>query len=212
MFEVSHLWRTQSKVAPKERAGEPEQGRAQHAPGTRASEPDRTATRSGCCGPCRDEASACPFKVTNWAEYDPGLRCRDSLTLWVTDEAIQGWQAAPPYRNDLGLDHDQEQSRTSVARSPAARSGRCRIGNVTAEGTYDGMPTYDAAVVHGKNITVVVPPTVTAVLNADAVLNPSQRDQHIAMILAKGRPGWQKETEYGQRSPATSWVTRQPNA
>ena len=35
------------------------------------------------------------FKVTNWAEYDAGLRRRGSLTLWVTDEAIAGWQAAP---------------------------------------------------------------------------------------------------------------------
>lgn len=35
------------------------------------------------------------FKVTNWAEYDAGLRRRGSLTLWVTDEAIAGWQAPP---------------------------------------------------------------------------------------------------------------------
>jgi hypothetical protein len=35
-------------------------------------------------------------KVTNWAEYDAGLRRRGSLTLWMTDEAIAGWQAAPP--------------------------------------------------------------------------------------------------------------------
>ena len=35
------------------------------------------------------------FKVTNWAEYDDGLRRRGSLTLWVTDEAIASWQAAP---------------------------------------------------------------------------------------------------------------------
>ena len=35
------------------------------------------------------------FKVTNWAEYEAGLRRRGSLTLWVTDEAIANWQAAP---------------------------------------------------------------------------------------------------------------------
>jgi hypothetical protein len=27
------------------------------------------------------------FKVTNWAEYNAGLRRRGSLTLWVTDRA-----------------------------------------------------------------------------------------------------------------------------
>lgn len=35
------------------------------------------------------------FKVTNWAEYDAGLRRRGSLTLWVTDEAMANWQAPP---------------------------------------------------------------------------------------------------------------------
>ncbi len=32
-------------------------------------------------------------KVTNWAEYDAGLRARGSLTVWFTAEAIQGWRA-----------------------------------------------------------------------------------------------------------------------
>jgi len=34
-------------------------------------------------------------KVTNWGEYDASLRQRGSLTLWFSDEAIAGWQAAP---------------------------------------------------------------------------------------------------------------------
>lgn len=33
------------------------------------------------------------FKVTNWAEYEAGLRRRGSLTLWVTPEALSSWQA-----------------------------------------------------------------------------------------------------------------------
>ncbi len=32
-------------------------------------------------------------KVTNWAEYDVGLRARGSLTVWFTAEAIEGWRA-----------------------------------------------------------------------------------------------------------------------
>lgn len=35
------------------------------------------------------------FKVTNWAEYEAGLRRRGSLTLWVTEAAIDAWLAAP---------------------------------------------------------------------------------------------------------------------
>ena len=34
-------------------------------------------------------------KVTNWAEYDAALRHRGSLTVWVSNEAIAGWRAAP---------------------------------------------------------------------------------------------------------------------
>jgi len=33
------------------------------------------------------------MKVTNWAEYNAGLRRRGSLTLWVTEETIAAWQA-----------------------------------------------------------------------------------------------------------------------
>ena len=51
------------------------------------------------------------FKVTNWAEYDAGLRRRGSLTLWVTDEAMANWQAAPqltaggqPCYSDLAIE------------------------------------------------------------------------------------------------------------
>src|ERR1035438_345234 len=34
------------------------------------------------------------FSVKNWAEYDAGLRRRGSLTLWVSAEVLDGWQAA----------------------------------------------------------------------------------------------------------------------
>src|SRR5215213_979032 len=34
-------------------------------------------------------------RVTNWAEYDAGLRARGSLTVWFTPEAVAAW-AAPP--------------------------------------------------------------------------------------------------------------------
>ncbi|MFC7556255.1 IS5 family transposase [Pseudoroseomonas wenyumeiae] len=34
-------------------------------------------------------------KVTNWSEYDAGLRARGSLTVWFTEEAISAWEAEP---------------------------------------------------------------------------------------------------------------------
>ena len=33
------------------------------------------------------------FRVTNWAEYEAGLRRRGSLTLWITPEALAKWRA-----------------------------------------------------------------------------------------------------------------------
>ncbi|MBP2444088.1 hypothetical protein JOH51_001527 [Rhizobium leguminosarum] len=40
------------------------------------------------------------FKVTNWPEYEAGLRERGSLTLWLTPEALAGWTA--PRRTTRG--------------------------------------------------------------------------------------------------------------
>ncbi|SDB74097.1 IS5 family transposase [Belnapia rosea] len=34
-------------------------------------------------------------RVTNWVEYDAGLRARGSLTVWFTPEAIEAWKAEP---------------------------------------------------------------------------------------------------------------------
>jgi hypothetical protein len=42
---------------------------------------------------CRHHIPKMKFRVKNWAEYDVGLRRRGSLTLWVTPEVLDGWQA-----------------------------------------------------------------------------------------------------------------------
>jgi len=43
----------------------------------------------------RHHIPAQQHRVTNWAEYDAGLRARGSLTVWFTAEAIGAWCAAP---------------------------------------------------------------------------------------------------------------------
>src|SRR4051812_34037114 len=40
------------------------------------------------------------YKVTNWRDYEAGLRQRGPLTIWFTEEAIAAWRAAP--RTTLG--------------------------------------------------------------------------------------------------------------
>jgi hypothetical protein len=44
---------------------------------------------------CRHHIPKQQHRVTNWAEYDAGLRARGSLTVWFTPEAIAAWAAAP---------------------------------------------------------------------------------------------------------------------
>ena len=34
-------------------------------------------------------------KVTNWGAYNASLRQRGSLTVWLSEEAIANWRAAP---------------------------------------------------------------------------------------------------------------------
>ena len=34
-------------------------------------------------------------RVTNWRDYEAGLRQRGSLTIWFSEEAIAAWRAAP---------------------------------------------------------------------------------------------------------------------
>jgi transposase len=74
------------------------------------------------------------------------------------------------------------------------------IGSVTADGAYDGAPTYAAIAARAGTIPVIIPPHVTAVPSDDAAHCPTQRDQHIALLADKGRLGWQKETNYGKRA------------
>jgi hypothetical protein len=74
-----------------------------------------------------------------------------------------------------------------------------RIARVTADGAYDGGPTYATIAAHGDDIEVVIPPRSTAVPGGEQ--GPlAQRDRHLEMITEQGRLAWQKATDYGQRS------------
>src|SRR5450756_1578318 len=238
--------------------------------------------------------------VTNWAQYEAGLRRRGSLTMWITEEAIDGWEAARrstpggqatysdgaietclmlrtvfklPLRQAEGLmlsvvellgcemavpDHTTVSRRAVSLPSIAevqvpdgplhvlidstglkvygagewlvekhgqkgrrgwrklhlavhADSGQIvaqtltekemgdpsqvgplldqiqDIEQVTADGAYDGAPTYQTVAQHGAHIRIVIPPHVTAVLSDEAGHGPSQR-------------GWPYRLDRGQRA------------
>jgi len=61
-----------------------------------------------------------------------------------------------------------------------------RIGQFTADGAYDGKPTYDAVTDHSAAAVIVIPPRANAIEPAGDQ-SPGQRDQHIAAISRDGR-------------------------
>jgi len=254
------------------------------------------------------------FKVTNWQEYEAGLRRRGSMTLWVTPEALNGW-AAPrrktrggqPRYSDLAIettlmlgmvfglrlrqsegllssvldlmgldlpvcDHTTlsrgartwmpSAERRAAADGPLhvlvdstglkiygagqwrdekhgaksrrgwrklhlaldADSGEIiahsltdqetgdasqleplldqiddEIGRFTADGAYDGYPTYDAVLRHSASAKVVIPPRSSAIKQPN-ILASCLRDDHIASIQIDGRLKWQDGTGYGKRA------------
>jgi hypothetical protein len=81
------------------------------------------------------------------------------------------------------------------------------LGQVTADGAYDGDPTYQTIAAHGDDIKVVIPPRSTAVSSGEED-SPTQRDRHLAMITEHGRLAWQAATGYGQRSLVETTIGR----
>jgi hypothetical protein len=61
------------------------------------------------------------------------------------------------------------------------------ISQFTADGAYDGIPTYDAVARHGCDAAAVIPPRVNAVYRSNTGID-SQRDRHVAAINTDGRP------------------------
>lgn len=74
------------------------------------------------------------------------------------------------------------------------------IGQVTADGAYDGEPTYETIVKRDPQINVVLPPRATAQPSAQFETNPTTRDTHLLMIQSLGRVGRQEAVGYGTRA------------
>jgi hypothetical protein len=73
------------------------------------------------------------------------------------------------------------------------------IGQFTADGAYDGDPTYRSVLKHSAAAKIAVPPRSTAV-ESDGTGPPGQRDGHIRTIANDGRLKWQDATGYGRRA------------
>ncbi|ANP89315.1 IS5 family transposase [Rhizobium leguminosarum] len=73
------------------------------------------------------------------------------------------------------------------------------IDQFTADGAYDGDPSYDAVLRHSPGARVVIPPRSNAVERPNAPAS-CQRDDHIAFMQIDGRLKWQTSTGYGKRA------------
>ena len=251
--------------------------------------------------------------VTHWREYEGGLRRRGSLTLWITERAINGWSAVhlstprgqATYSDgaiqtclmlraafklalrqaeglmssimellgcELAVPNHSTVSRRSALRESISRgplpsgplhvlidstglkvygagqwqaekhgytrrkwrkprlgvdadggqivavtltdqdvSDESQVGplleqiepaieQITADGAYDGEPTYQMIAAHDANIAVVIPPRLDAVPSDDFETDPTPRDTHLLMIDSLGRLGGQEATGYGRRA------------
>jgi len=132
------------------------------------------------------------FGAGEWLQEKHGAKARRTWRkLHLAVDADSGMiMASTLTGNDVG---DPSQV------APLLDQIEATIASVTADGAYDGMPTYDVVASHGEDVRVIIPPHVTVVLSVEAEHNPSQRDLHILSIAARGRLGWQEETDYGQR-------------
>lgn len=83
------------------------------------------------------------------------------------------------------------------------------IASVTADGAYDGEPSYEAVAARQVDPPpdVIIPPRSSAV-PGPAGASKSQRDRHIKLIREKGRMAWQKAAGYGRRSLVETGIGR----
>ena len=73
------------------------------------------------------------------------------------------------------------------------------IDQFTADGGYDGKPTYQTILQHSSTANIVIPPRSTAIPNSGT--GPlGQWDKHIAAIASDRRLKWQAATGYGKRA------------
>ena len=83
------------------------------------------------------------------------------------------------------------------------------MASMTADGAYDGEPTYAAARARqpDPSLDVVIPPRASAV---PSTADPSQhtaRDRHIQLMAEKGCMEWQRQSRYGRRALAETAVS-----
>jgi Transposase DDE domain len=82
------------------------------------------------------------------------------------------------------------------------------VAAFTGDGGYDQDGGYAEVAQRHPEAAVIIPPRATAVPSDTAESAPTQRDDHLRLIAAHGRLGWQKRSGYGRRSRAEAAIGR----
>jgi hypothetical protein len=132
------------------------------------------------------------YGAGQWLEAKHGARSRRTWRkLHLAVDASSGMIVAQTLTDQDADDPSQVAPLLDQIEDPIVR--------VTADGAYDGTPTYQTIAAHGDGIEVVIPPRSTAARSGEPD-PPTQRDRHLEMIRERGRLAWQVATGYGQRA------------
>lgn len=84
------------------------------------------------------------------------------------------------------------------------------VVSLTADGAYDGEPTYAAARSRWRDPPpdVIIPPRACAVPSTADPAQHTARDRHIQLMAERGRMEWQRRTGYGRRALAETAMSR----
>ena len=140
------------------------------------------------------------FGAGQWLEEKHGAKSRRTWRkLHLAVDADTGMIVAQV----LTYQHTDDPSQVGPLLAQVAE----KIKKVTADGAYDGAPTYRTIARYGDDIEVVIPPRKTAVSGTESS-SPNQRDRHLEMINTEGRLAWQEATGYGQRARVETTMGR----
>jgi hypothetical protein len=118
------------------------------------------------------------FKVTNWATYAVDADSGQIVAVTLTGQDVDDPSQVAPLLEQIPGEIEQ----------------------VTADGAYDGEPTYATIAARSADISVAIPPRATSTIPPDPGMDASRRDVHVHTAAALGRLGWQEVTGYGRRA------------
>ena len=154
-----------------------------------------TNSLSGAQGPLHvliDSTGLQVFGAGQWLEEKHGAKSRRTWRkLHLAVDAKTGMIVAQVVTDQ----HTDDPSQVG----PLLAQVEGKVTKVTADGAYDGVPTYRTIAQYGAEIEVIIPPRQGAVASTE--VDPlNQRDRHVEILHTEGRLGWQKATGYGQRA------------